>query len=139
MKYEITVKTMALIGLATVICGLVGCDMAAGNKSTSDSNNDNSNNIITTGSASDDKEDCPKGSEIRYKPISESDGNLVVLFPVGYVFQEVCVEDLEENLECVYEYTITNGGRATYRFSKPGEQYTGLLITESCEFQVSEQ
>ena len=64
------------------------------------------------------------GSGIVWKPVSEGNGNLVVLTPTSYGTPGITILDnagrVVENGAYVGH---TNGNRATYRFSKPGGAY----------------
>ena len=73
-----------------------------------------------------------------WKPVSEKDGNLVILFPAAFdeLFSQVCVflaevlED-EEPQECGTlndGEPFSNGERQTWRFSRPGSSYTGRVV-----------
>lgn len=119
-----------------VLCGLVGCGNQIGDTA---SNDDISTNIITTiSSGSDNAEACP--DSFLWKPISESDGNLAVLFPTGYFFQEVFAqwvdEDGNDREDKGEDVGLTNGGRQTFRFPKEGGEYTGILTADDCTFEV---
>jgi hypothetical protein len=78
-----------------------------------------------------------------WKPMSESDGNLVILFPSKFdkKFLDVLVEDLDGNVESGAFAGFTNPDRQTWRFSKNGAEYTGVvradLITQECAWRVS--
>lgn len=64
-----------------------------------------------------------------WKPISESDGRLVVLFPESYDvrFESVEAEVVGGGLESGEFGGFTNGSRQTWRFDQEGGAYTGLL------------
>lgn len=61
---------------------------------------------------------------ILWKPISESDHKLVVLLPTNYGNPDVFVIDDKGNMERGRYVGRTNGNRATYRFSRPGSNYS---------------
>lgn len=69
-----------------------------------------------------------------FKPISESNGNLVVLLPAALSKQieSVVLKDSEDNeLEQGTATGIANGDREHFRFSKPGGEYPENLIVEA--------
>lgn len=80
--------------------------------------------------------DGPNG--FLWKPISESNGNLVVLFPTEYSvkFESVVIDGEQGRFA-----DFANGNRQHWRFSKPGSQYLGRVVAESmngeCVWQVS--
>jgi hypothetical protein len=69
-----------------------------------------------------------------WKPVSESDGRLVVLFGssrAGNILRAALVEEQTAGdvvLETLNYVGDTNGGRPTFRASKPGAQYPSRLI-----------
>lgn len=64
------------------------------------------------------------GQGFLWKPVSESNGNLVVLLPRGERSGNVSIRDFENNLLDTGKFSgIHNGGREHYRFSKPGSGY----------------
>lgn len=79
-----------------------------------------------------------------WKPASDKDGNLVILFPARFdkQFIAVYVEDLEGGVEEGSFAGFTNPDRQTWRFSRNGAEYTGVvradLIVEECEWRVPE-
>jgi hypothetical protein len=69
-------------------------------------------------------------TEIRFKPISESDGNLVILFPSVYteIFKSVKLTDNFGNVLELGKFTgFGNGERQHYRFTMPGASYPSPL------------
>lgn len=59
-----------------------------------------------------------------WKPVSESNGRLVVLLPRGTRSGNVSIRDSANNLLDTGKFSgIHNGGREHYRFSKPGSGY----------------
>jgi hypothetical protein len=67
---------------------------------------------------------------MRWKPISEKDGNLVILANSSYGSDDASLVDSEGNVVEKGRYVgRTNNNRPTYRFSKPGGAYpTNLRI-----------
>jgi hypothetical protein len=62
---------------------------------------------------------------IVWKPVSEGDHNLVILLTGNYGSPEVFILDENGNTVEQGRYVgSTNGGRATYRFSRPGHGYS---------------
>ncbi len=73
------------------------------------------------GSNTSDQDCDPVPSSIRWKPVSELDGNLVVLLPDDIV--------VKVGGETGTDYGASNGYGATIRFSKPGSEYgEGCII-----------
>ena len=69
---------------------------------------------------------------IVWKPISEGDHNLVILLPTSYGSPEVFILDGEGNYVEQGRYVgLTNGGRATYRFSRPGHGYSDTSYVQA--------
>ncbi len=69
------------------------------------------------------------GSGIRWKPVSEGDGNLVVLTPSQ--FPETTTLLIGANnatIEIAESVGRTNGDRATYRFNRPGSAYPSNIV-----------
>ncbi len=65
------------------------------------------------------------GTGIVWKPVSEGDGNLVVLTPTSYGKPDVSVLDASGVAVETGRYVgHTNGNRATYRFSRPGAGFS---------------
>lgn len=76
---------------------------------------------------------------IVWKPISEGDHNLVVLLPQNFGSPNLFILDDQGNrLEQGRYVGLTNGGRATYRFSKPGHgyPYTCFLQVGDTKYEV---
>ena len=90
-----------------------------------------------------------EGSGFLWKPVSEGDGNLVILFPEDFArpFLSVAVELAPEEEEeapaeeaAVSKETLEKefgefdgyfeDGRQVWRFSKPGSAYTGKVIAD---------
>jgi hypothetical protein len=68
-----------------------------------------------------------------FKPESERDGNLVVLMPAEFTgsITSLLLKDANGNeVERGTHSGATNGNRDTYRFTKPGAEYTGPLTVE---------
>lgn len=68
-----------------------------------------------------------------FKPVSESDGKLVVLLPQALTGQieQVVLKDLQDKeIEKGRYADVHNGGREHYRFSKAGADYGGPLVVE---------
>lgn len=129
---------MKILVTLFVVLSLTSCGNQIG-----DSKNDddiNTNIITSISSGSDNSEWCP--SDFLWKPISESDGKLAVLFPVGYHFQEVFAqwvdEDGNDREDKGVDVGLTNGGRQTFRFPKEGGEYSGILTADECTFEVAD-
>ena len=66
----------------------------------------------------------PEQAGIVWKPVSESDGNLVILTPSSFDSASVTITDAEGNvIDTGTSMGRTNGNRHTYRFSMPGAGY----------------
>ncbi|RMD88141.1 MAG: hypothetical protein D6808_00185 [Candidatus Dadabacteria bacterium] len=68
-----------------------------------------------------------------FKPVSESDGNLVILLPPKFSgrVKDIILKDEDGNkIEKGRSVGLTNGGRETYRYSKPGAEYPENLTVE---------
>jgi hypothetical protein len=129
-----TVCGIALVFSAFLIGLLSGCGNQIGDSASDD---DVSTNVVTTiTSAETNTEKCSEG--MLWKPVSESDGKLAILFDSGFVYEEVCVEDLEGEFDCDDSADFTNGGRATYRFPKEGAEYSGVITADDCEWMVKD-
>jgi len=85
----------------------------------------------------DDGEDKPytrlikmHGGGFLWKPVSESNGNLVVLTPPGvdYESARIIKNGTNETLEVAGKAGIANGNRRHWKFSKPGIAYGDGLI-----------
>lgn len=133
-------KTLLLISfLFLAACG--GLDVGNSSKNSEDDNSTNINDSFNELESS-EKEKCPEA--VLWKPISESDGNLVLLFPASFkkAFEAVFVYDLEGLVESGEFAGFTNGARQTWRFSKPGSEYDGEIEIETgeetCELSVKE-
>jgi hypothetical protein len=156
---------------ASLVCGLIalgasGCGLEAGNDNDSvidtDIGNDNrvDNSVRwepreNTDSQDDDQlgknPDCSAGINgadgsggFLWKPVSESDGALVVLFPAAYdvEFERVEAELAGGSSVEAGEFAgFTNGNRQTWRFNEEGKEYSGMLFVydeaQDCTWQVS--
>lgn len=143
--------------LATVILMLLfmsGCDFDVSGDTAQNSFNDSSDNsvnndIILAEDFFEDDADCSgliQGQDgsggFLWKPESEKDGNLVVLFPAEYdePFVAVFVETIGAEIEAGEFDGFSNPNRQTWRFSSPGSAYTGTvradLGTQECVWQV---
>jgi len=71
-----------------------------------------------------------KSSGIVWKPVAESDGKLVVLTPSSFGKSTAIIysKDKKEKVETGRYIGNTNGNRATYRFNKPGKEYTSPCL-----------
>ena len=112
------------------------------------SQNDNSDN--SGGDASDGdspfcvgtySNDGPGG--FLWKPVSETDGNLAILFPEEYKkFLSVRVTNATTGEIEDLVYSSSDGGRQVWRASEPGEAYSGQVIsdngTSECTWVVSD-
>lgn len=74
------------------------------------------------------------GGGFRYKPISEGDHNLVILFPASWPTPGV----VKMNGEVGRFAERTNGNRPTFRFSKPGKNYKspGIIEVDGVRYSV---
>jgi hypothetical protein len=121
-----------------------GCGVDVGSSSKSDSDNTN-NNINTNINQDSDSSlitcrelslsDGPEG--FTYKPVSESDGLPVILFPVQFS-QEFTAVRFTLKIGGFEEAALsgfTNGNRQTWRLSLPAENYTGgfVIFTQNSE------
>ena len=153
---ELFITLAFLIGvlLPTVACdGVSGFNDTDGSgntdNSTNDSNDviDNSIDVLESDEDSDgaddndgENPDCHETTNgvdgaggFLWKPISEADGNLVILFPPEFdvKFFKVLVFDLEGSIEQGEFTGFTNGDRQTWRFSSPGGVYTGRVVVDA--------
>lgn len=67
------------------------------------------------------------------KPISDSDGNVVILLGYEFTtpFESVSLERLDGTFEeCRFTTNEDNGNRQHWRCSMPGSAYTGLIIAK---------
>lgn len=136
-QQEDIILASAAVGLFCLIAGalLSGCGNQIGD---SESDDDVSTNIITTITSSEQNEEKLCADSFLWKPVSESDGKLAILFDSGFVYEEVCVEDLEGEFDCDDSADSTNGGRATYRFPKEGAEYSGVVVADDCEWMIED-
>lgn len=67
-----------------------------------------------------------------WKPVSESDGNLVILFPSSFNnrFLSVLAFKPDGTAESGSFTGFTNGSRQTWRFDSPGEAYSGRILVD---------
>lgn len=68
-----------------------------------------------------------------FKPVSDSDGNLVILLPTSFTGQveDIFLKDEEGNVvEEGNAQGPTNGDRETFRFQNPGAEYPNNIIVE---------
>jgi hypothetical protein len=68
-----------------------------------------------------------------FKPVSEKDGNLAILFPPSFTDQieDIFLKDKEGNeIEVGNAQGPTNGNRETFRFQKPGAEYLKNIMVE---------
>lgn len=156
--------TSIVCSVLFVVCAtyFTGCDI--GNSSRSDSSS--SISTITTNTnieegedgidgGGDDEDganpDCSDGvngvdgpGNFLWKSESETDGNLVILFPSEFdvVFLGVEVIDVDGNIEDGVFTGFSNGGRPTWRFNMSGDSYTGRItvddVGQECEWFVEE-
>lgn len=79
-----------------------------------------------------------------FKPVSESDGNLVVLFPKEFTkpFLKVEITTLLGVVEEGVFSSVGNGDRMHYRFSMPGSFYQGRIVAfddnQECVWEVTD-
>lgn len=137
-------KILLIIFLFLVACGDGNFNISDENQNSSV--NTNISNITFSDYESRQGEDvCFSGllgDGFLWKPESESDGNLVVLFPREFQdpFLAVIAETIEGESELGRLVGFTNGERQTWRFSQSGINYTGELIVntnaESCNIAI---
>ncbi len=78
----------------------------------------------------DEREQFGKDGEV-WKPVSEGDGNLVILTPSSNANVTISLYDSEGNFIEQGDYVgRTNGNRPTYRFNRPGSDYPSPLIVK---------
>jgi len=142
----------AIFALAMTGCLTLGAIMLVGCGGVDIANKSGGNSIVTdtdityitnTSELADDKSGVNPscvgafGDGFLWKPESDSDGSLVILFPSKYTvkFESVAVDGEEGAFSA-----FANGDRQHWRFSKSGGEYTGsVVITDqgkSCEFVV---
>ena len=88
----------------------------------------NSCDLIDTTPKDQAGDDSPSlsGTGILWKPVSEGDGNLVILTPQSTNSSSVSIVDSAgEVIEEGRNTGRTNGGRFTYRFTRPGSSFKG--------------
>lgn len=92
-----------------------------------DPDDDGLNNPICNGNNS------VNGTGFLFKPVSASNGNLVVLFPTVFEseFLSVKIMRLDGTVEEGEFSGFNNGQRQHWRFSMPGEFYLGTITAES--------
>lgn len=143
-------KNLAASSVFILIICLVACNLDLGNSSSSDQDNDITtiDNSQTAQEAEDalckgvNSIDGPGG--FLWKPQSEVDGNLVVLFPEKFVdeFLGVLAELKGGELDAGVFTGFSNELRQTWRFSKPGSAYAGRLLVDAgiqeCEWIVND-
>ena len=145
---------------------LYGCDAAISNQSGDGSFNDNDAvQSIANADPGDEPVEVNVGDEddtatnplcegtmtvdgdqgFLWKPISDVDGNLVVLFPAEYQRRFLKVEVINDATLQPEEGNFrgfTNGNRQTYNFSMPGVFYTGQVtafdINQECVWRVED-
>ncbi len=78
-------------------------------------------------------------SGIRWKPVSESDGKLVVLTPSSFPEQTTLLIGPDDvTIEIASSSGRTNGDRVTYRFNRPGSAYPNNIVLRvgNTDYQV---
>lgn len=151
MKVLSALKAAACLALAVNLCSCLASYDSGSDQEDNDIASDNV--VITDNSVSDSEElleDSPCDSLI-WKPESEKDGNLALIFDAMFttpfnaleVRREVMEEDAETEFEtefCALS-SFDENGRQVWRCSMPGEAYTGEFRvefgTESCEGEVA--
>lgn len=130
----------ALHGCGNDINNTTGSNNPIDNSDNSNQNNDNSvNTSDEEDPASDDATDlytpCISPNSILddsflWKPVSESDGNLVILFDskYGIRFDKVTVTLQSGLTEELTFSAFANGGRQHWRGTSPGIDYTGEIV-----------
>lgn len=135
---------------------LTGCFNEAFTKNSNSHNTDNTSNVSTTNIDEDNTTVFDSGAsdsscadirpsdgekiDFTWKPISEADGNAVVLLPAWVdpdSISTVCIVDSD----CAEYRGKLDDGRLVYRFPLPGSDYDGdLVITETngtqCEIEI---
>lgn len=129
-----------------------GVDLKSGDNSFNDTINNTSFSTTTNTNISDSSSShcadisLPDGENGNlWKPVSEGDGKLVILFAAKFtkVFNSVCVIVAATNIkECGRFIDFTNGERQTWRFNLVGSEYDGTIKIEEasgvvCEVTIS--
>lgn len=122
--------------VALFVLGLGGCLHDSSNSSSGggsatlrDPNAQNQANTDTTGN--DIACQDIRGRGILWKPVSEGDGNLVVLLFSSFGDPAVFVIDTKGNaIERGRHVGRTNGNRATYRFRRPGHHFGSPAVLQ---------
>lgn len=145
---------MRYLILIVLIASGCGVDLKSGDNSfnqettsstTSTTNNTNTN-VAGSSSSMCTEVRFPDGKNGNlWKPVSEGDGKLVILFAANFteVFNSVCVVVAATNTEeCGSFIDFTNGERQTWRYNLAGSEYTGLIKIEEasglvCEVTIS--
>ena len=143
---------MRVISLLFLFATLPGC--LSYDSGSSDDDIASDNNIITDNSITSDSQEQLENSpceSVLWKPVSEKDGNLVLVFDPQFTipFNSVEVVHVEESEEKVEEETefcefsaFDDSGRQVWRCSRPGAEYTGDYCieygTEKCSGSVED-
>ena len=120
----------------------------------SDNDIASNNNVITDNSVTSDSEEVLEGDPcelVIWKPVSESDGNLALIFDAIFTIQfnsvqviRVSVEGdiVSEDPEYLAFSSYDENGRQVWRGMEPGEEYTGVFQveygTEFCQGEVKD-
>lgn len=145
---------MRVLFYALVLLLISGCDLNVGGTKSGDKT-DTTTTIINeeipadTGAGFGENPRCVGVQSLDgtggflWKPESEADGNLVILFPAEFVsvFVNVFAFPVESGEAQVGTFAgFTNDSRQTYRFPRPGGDYTGRVLADAgdqeCEWLV---
>lgn len=141
--------------LLSLLLLIPACDFSAVNKELSSQDNDITN-IDNSINNSDESEptfgsnpQCSQGTNsidgpggFLWKPESEGDGKLVLLFPTEFItqFLNVLMERVEGTFENATFTGFSNGARQTWRGQSTGIAYTGRVVVDAgnqeCEWVV---
>lgn len=157
MKVLSALKAAACLALAVNLCS---CLASYDSGSREEDNDVASDNVVITDNSVTDGEELLEASPCDrplWKPISEKDGNLAMVFPVEFsipfssiqVTRAVEVEDEAEEVARVEEETefltfssFSEEGEQTWRGLAPGSEYTGSYVIdysgESCSGEVQD-
>lgn len=138
MRASLAKNTKSYLLLVALLSSCTGYDSSS-NKS--ETNVGNQNTTVVDNSVSGEGDGAFLGSPCEgalWKPVSEADGNLVIVSSPGDVVPwssvavfEVLEEGGEEVEFCENAGLLPEGDRQAWRCSKPGEFYTGEFIIEA--------
>lgn len=141
----LVLSRLGLCLLGTSLSSCVSYDSGASDNDIGSDNNVITDNSIVTSSDSAIAQGTPC-DEFIWKPESESDGHLALIFGSGFpvTFDSVSVErkvpEMEPEQEFLEFSSTDENGRQVWRGDKPGGEYTGSFLveygTESCLGEV---